>query len=164
MTKLYELKGELLQIENMISDDEFSIDDAKDTLEALQMEFNEKAVNVVKVIENFKPSIDMVDQQIKKLQAKKKALQSKEDSLREYLRSNMEESGINKIECPFFSITLKKPAPAVQIDDENALPDEYITVKTTTAPDKKAILAALKDGEEISGASLKTAKPALQIK
>ena len=164
MTRLYELTGELLEIENMISEEDITADQAKDTLEALEMEFNEKAINTVKVIENFKPSIDVIDQQIKKLQAKKKALQNKQESLREYLRSNMEACEITKIECPFFSITLKKPSQAVQIDNENALPDEFVTVKTTTAPDKKAILAALKKGEQVEGASLKTAKPALQIK
>ena len=38
--------------------------------------------------------------------------------------------------------------------DESLCPEEYITTKVTTAPDKKAITAALKAGQEIPGCKL----------
>jgi hypothetical protein len=54
---------------------------------------------------------------------------------------------------PHHNLTSRK-SQAVAIDDENALPTEWLTVKTTTAPDKAAIKAALKLGHTIPGASL----------
>lgn len=164
MSKLYELSGELIELENAIGSNEISIEDARDTIEALSMQFDQKAVNVVKAIENFKPDIDAIDQQISRLQARKKSYTNKMDSLRDYLRENMQRLDIKKIECPFFSITLKSPSPAVHIVDESKIPDEYMNIKTVITPNKKAILSALKDGAEIDGAEIKKSKPALQIK
>ena len=43
---------------------------------------------------------------------------------------------------------------AVVIDDEEALDAEWLTVKTTTQPDKAAIKEALKAGRQIPGAQL----------
>ena len=164
MSKLYELTGEIKSIESLVESDELSIDDAKDTIQALEMEFKEKAIAITQFIENINPDISALDEHIKKLTAKEKALQNKQESLREYLRENMMTNEISKIECPFFSILLKSPAAAVDITDSDALPDEYVAVKTTVSPDKKAILKALKDGIDVPGAQLKQAKPALQIK
>ena len=45
---------------------------------------------------------------------------------------------------------------AVEIADEAALPPEWLTVKTTTQPDKTAIKAAIKAGQQIPGAQLLT--------
>ena len=43
---------------------------------------------------------------------------------------------------------------AVEIDDEQALAPEWLTVKTTTQPDKAAIKQALKAGHQIPGVQL----------
>ena len=43
---------------------------------------------------------------------------------------------------------------AVEIDDEQALAPEWLTVKTTSQPDKAAIKQALKAGQQIPGAQL----------
>ena len=43
---------------------------------------------------------------------------------------------------------------AVEIDDEEALATEWLTVKTTSQPDKAAIKEALKAGQQIPGAQL----------
>ena len=43
MSKLYELSGELIELENAIGSNEISIEDARDTIEALSMQFDQKA-------------------------------------------------------------------------------------------------------------------------
>jgi hypothetical protein len=47
-----------------------------------------------------------------------------------------------------------RKSQAVEIDDEDALPPEWLTVKTTSQPDKTAIKEALKAGHLIPGAQL----------
>ena len=47
-----------------------------------------------------------------------------------------------------------RKSQAVVIDDEQALEPEWLTVKTTSQPDKAAIKEALKAGQQIPGAQL----------
>ena len=76
---------------------------------------------------------------------------------------NMEKSGIEKIECPLFKITRVKGKPVVVIDNEDNLPDEYVTTKVMVSPDKRKILADLKEGKNIEGASIGTGKESIKI-
>ena len=76
----------------------------------------------------------------------------------------MDVGGIQKIECPLFTITLKKPAPMVVIDDESALPEKYIRTVVTKSPFKDDIMKALKAGKDVPGAHLGETQPGLMIK
>ena len=164
MSKLYELSGQLKELDRLVSENEVPLDQVKDTVDLITGEFEEKAVNIVKVVKNQQPQIDAIDVEIKRLQQMKKNITSKAENLKDYLRENMEANGINKIECPLFTILCKKPNDAVMVTNADLIPDEYTTVKTTIAPDKRAILTALKDGEDIPGVELSKAKSPLQIK
>lgn len=164
MTKLYELTGSIKDIENLITDGDISREDAYDTIHAINMEFDQKAEGIVKVLANYTPDIEAIDSEIRRLTDRKKTMKAKEEWLKDYLRDNMQAADKKKIETELFTITLRAPSKSVQIDNEDAIPDEFVAVKTVTSPDKKAILAALKDGQEIAGASIKESKPALQIK
>ena len=164
MSKLYELSGQLKELDRLVSENEVPLDQVKDTVDLITGEFEEKAVNIVKVVKNQQPQIDAIDVEIKRLQQMKKNITSKAENLKDYLRENMEANGINKIECPLFTILCKKPNDAVMVTNADLIPDEYTTVKTTIAPDKKAILTALKNGEDIPGVELSKAKSPLQIK
>ena len=164
MPKLYELTGQLKELERLVSENEAPLSEVEDTIKLIEGDFEEKAINLVKVIRNKEPDISIIDEEIKRLQQMKKNINVKAENLKEYLRHNMEANGINKIECPIFSITLKRAAELVKIIDDKLIPDEYVTIKTTCHPDKARILKALKNGEQIKGAELSSAKPALQIK
>jgi hypothetical protein len=54
---------------------------------------------------------------------------------------------------PHHELTSRK-SQAVEIDDEEALPPEWLAHKTTSQPDKAAIKEALKAGHSIPGAQL----------
>ncbi len=58
-----------------------------------------------------------------------------------------------RFQFPDHTLTSRK-SQAVAITDEAALPSEWLTVKTTTQPDKAAIKEALKNGHLIPGAHL----------
>ena len=58
-----------------------------------------------------------------------------------------------RFQFPDHLLTSRK-SQAVAITDEAALPSEWLTVKTTTQPDKAAIKEALKAGHLIPGAHL----------
>ena len=162
---LYEISKQYNEIQTLAdSDDESMILAVKDTLEAIGGEFEEKAKAVVSVALNITSDIEAIDAQIKRLQEKKKTIQSKDEWLRNYLKQNMQATGINKITCPLFSITLSAPASVVAIDDESALPDDYVKVKTDVSPDKVKIARDLKAGISVPGASLVDGERRLTIR
>ena len=163
MSKLYELTGQLKELENMEGDEDFAIA-IRDTMEAIEGEFNDKALAVSRVALNFDSDIEALDVEIKRLQDRKKTIKNRHDQLIEYLRYNMEAAEIQKVSCPLFTITLAKGRDVAIIDDEDKLPDDLMRVKTSVEPDKVAILEALKNGKEVPGAHIEKSKSSIRIK
>lgn len=163
MTALREISGQYLSLLDLANNDEIPIEAITDTLQGIEGEFKEKAVKVVEVINSIESDVSQIDAEIERLRARKKVITNRNQSIREYLMTNMEACEISKISCPLFTITLAKGRDVVVIDNEDELPDEYITVKTSTAPDKTAILAALKEGN-VAGAHIEKSRPSLRIK
>ena len=164
MTTLYKLTGQQLELKALVDSDELPANALEDTFQALEGEFNEKAVSVVHVIHNMDSDINAVDVEIKRLTAMKTAMKNKKDNIREYLRSNIEASEITKIECPLFKISLAKGRDVAIIEDEEKLPDDLIDVSVVTKPNKAEILKLLKAGEEVPGARIEKSKTSLRIK
>lgn len=160
--KLYELTGSIKDLEAMVENGEVPADQVKDTLALLEGDFNEKAANIVKVFKNT--NTDAIDGEIKRLQAMKKAITNKKESLKDYLRENMEALGISKIESEAITVLCKKPSAKAVIENINDLPDEFVSIETVVKADSKAVLKALKDGEDVQGASLAYSKSPIEIK
>jgi hypothetical protein len=164
--KLYEITEQYAEVQKLLDqDDSESMAEAvSETMGLIEADFEEKAQNIVALAFNVESDISGIDEQIKRLQDRKKAIQNKAESLREYLRYNMDRSGIDKISCPLFTITLSKASKQVEVTDEQALPDDFVRVKTTVSPDKVSIAKALKEGADVPGAVLVDGKRRLTIK
>jgi DNA mismatch repair ATPase MutS len=135
-----------------------------DTMSAIEGEFNEKAVGVSNFINLLDSDVKAIDDEIARLNARKKAIKNKSDNFRNYLLFNMQKSGINKIECPYFTISTVKGRESVIVDDVDQLPDDCVTTKLTVTPDKKAIKDQIKSGNEINGARIERGNDTLRIK
>jgi hypothetical protein len=146
MAKLYEITSEIKEIESLDFDDET----IADTLAAVQGEFKTKATAVLMVIGNYQADVDSIDAQIERLKLRKKTMENQRERLRDYLLTNMEASGITKIECPYFTASIRKGSESVQILNEENIPDDYMTTKVSISPDKKAIADAIKAGSEVA--------------
>tara|TARA_R110000851_G_scaffold326628_1_gene495492 strand:- start:54 stop:533 length:480 start_codon:yes stop_codon:yes gene_type:complete len=133
-------------------------------LDSIEDSFDDKANNIVKLVSSLSVDVDGIDKELKRLQAMKKTITNNQDRLKEYLRYNMEVTGISKIKHSLFSITLGKPTVTAEIVDIDFLPDSFVSTDVVIKADKKAILKALKDGEDIPGAVLSTGKSRLLIK
>lgn len=64
MTKLYELTGNMKELENLDLDSETM----SDTLEAIQGEFKDKAIAILSFTENMNSDIDALSNEIKLLE------------------------------------------------------------------------------------------------
>lgn len=166
MAHLYEITEQARQLAEIAAEsDEDMAQAIADTWEAIEGEFEEKAIGLIHVTHAIRSDTDQIDAEIKRLQARKKTFQNKVESLKSYLRTNMAASGISKIECPLFSITLGKPRAIVVVDDEEKVPAEYLKIETTMSPMKKEILEALKkDPDAVPGCSLGESNPTLLIR
>jgi len=138
--------------------------DIADTMEAIDGDFEKKALSLYHVSNEVELDIETVNSEIKRLQSRMKVMTNNRDRMREYLRFNMEESGITKIECPLFTITLAKGKDMVQIQDEDKLPTDYLDISVTSRPMKKEMLSDMKEGKEIPGAIMVKSKSSLRIK
>lgn len=164
MTALYEIKNNLLELSNIDADSEDMREAIKNTLEGVEGEFNDKAVSVVHYIKNLDADAEAIDTEIKRLSARKKAISAKQDAIKEYLRFNMDATGIKKIECPLFTISSVAGREIVSIDEEALIPDEFIEIKSVIQPKKADILKALKSGNEVPGASITRSQNTIRIK
>ncbi len=138
--------------------------DIGDTFEAIEGEFNDKAISVIHVINNMGGNVTALENEIDRLSKRLKSIKSSQEGMKEYLRFNMEATGINKISCHLFTISIKQGRDIVQIDDDSLIPTDYLNIKTSSTPMKREILADLKTGKEIAGASMVKSKSSISIK
>ena len=162
MTNLYEMTSQMIGLKRLIDDGEMDEQALADTLDGLEGDLKVKAENLLGYVANVGSDVDAIDAEIKRLTGRKKVMVNNQNRLREYLRYNMDVGGIDKIECPLFTITLRKATQVVSVGDIEQLPDEYI--RTTVAPDKVAIKAALKAGIDVPGCEFQEGKRGLMIK
>ena len=162
--KLYELTQQLKELATLAETDENMAEAVENTMEALEGDFNDKAISLITVVNNINSDVTAIQDEIDRLTSRKKTMTNRQDSMREYLRINMEASEISKITCPLFSITLAKGRDMVQIDDVEKIPTDYLNIKTSVTPMKREILADLKSGTEIPGTILIKSKSSIRIK
>lgn len=164
MSKLREISEQYRELVAIAESDEHSMELVRDTMEAIGGEFDQKAQAVVTIALNMDDDCAAIDAEIARLEKRRKVITNRADSLRDYLRINMEATGISKISCPLFSITLVAGRESVVVDDQDKLPDDLLRVKTELAPDKTAIAAKLKAGEDVPGAHLERGQSSIRIK
>ena len=164
MTTLYELSAQYLALAEMADDPNLPPEVLANSLEGLGGLLETKAQALLQVTTGWEGDIGAIDNEIKRLQARKSVIQNRVDNLRAYLQFNMEQTGISKISCALFQITLPKGSPMVVVTNESLIPESFTNTTTIRKPVKSLILAALKDGEDVPGCLLGTSKASLRIK
>lgn len=165
MTALYEISKQYQELAALAeSGDEDLAIAVRDTMEGIEGEFQEKGKALAMVTLNMDGDLEAIQSQIDRLSERKRFLVNRKESLKEYLRTNMEAAGITKISHPLFTITLGKGKPIVIIDEESQIPDEYMNTKVTSTPAKTEIAKAIKEGKEVPGAHSEIGKSSISIK
>ncbi len=162
---LYVLADDYLQAAERLSDLDLDEQTIADTLEGLAGALEVKATNVACFIRNLEAAADAIKQAEAHMVARRKAMENRAARIKEYLLSNMERTGISKIECPQFKIAIRENPPSVVIDMLTAIPEDYMRTPEPppAAPDKALIAKAIKDGFTVPGAHLTRTK-SLSIK
>ena len=106
--KFYELTKENIQLKEMLEKEELTQQDFEENNEMLLELVKEKAVDLILVNNSFNSDIESIDNYIKLLQSKKKSIVNKQTSFNEYIKFNMEQLGIDKIETYLGKIQIKE--------------------------------------------------------
>jgi chromatin segregation and condensation protein Rec8/ScpA/Scc1 (kleisin family) len=162
---LYQIADQYLQDVAKLQDLDLDPQTVADTLESMGGDLEAKATNVAMFVRNLESLADQIKQAEASMAARRKAIETRADNVREYLLSNMLRTGISKIESPYFKIALRNNPPSVVVDDPSLIPAKYMrqAEPPAPAPDKKEIKAAIEFGENVPGARLVT-KQSVTIK
>ena len=153
---LYELSQDYRQALDTLTDPENDLpaEVIADTLESLQGTLEDKAVNVAKFFRNLEATAQAIKDAEQRMSQRRKAIESRVAALKTYLKDNMESCGITKIESPWFTLAIQKNPAAVEIMDEDTIPDDFVEIVTTRKIDKAGIKQAIEAGVEVPGAVL----------
>src|SRR6185503_9407396 len=161
---LYKLSEKYQFLLNELCDPETGVVDetALAKLNDIEDSIENKCINVTKLfksIEVMKKAIKLEKDRIAK---REKAFKKQIERLKSYLQFGMENSGVQKIQCPEFTIAIQNNPPSVGFTDAEEVPAEY-EKKLPRELDIQKILSDLKNGIAIPGAYL-VQKQSLRIK
>ena len=152
MSNIYELTQDFLTIQEMMEDPELDPQTLADTMEAVEGELEIKAENYAKVMKNLEGDVEALENEIRRLTSRKKAIEENIKRMKVALQGMMEVTGKTKFKTDLFSFGIQKNAPSVVIDVEDIydIPEDYLKYK---APEinKTAIKEAIQKGENLEG-------------
>ena len=159
MASMYELTADYMTVLAMASDGETPPDVIANTLDAIGEEIEIKAENSAIVMQEIKAEADKIDTEIKRLTARKKALETNADAIKDRIYNAMKTTNKKKFKTTLFSFSIGNNPPKLVIDDETKIPKKYLipqpakidnaTLKADLNAGKKCRYAHLEQGESL---------------
>ena len=159
MASMYELTADYMTVLAMASDGETPPDVIANTLDAIGEEIEIKAENSAIVMQEIKAEADKIDSEIKRLTARKKALETNADAIKDRIYNAMKTTNKKKFKTTLFSFSIGNNPPKLVIDDETKIPKKYLipqpakidnaTLKADLNAGKKCRYAHLEQGESL---------------
>ena len=173
MLKLYEIANEYRRLADQLEAADTPEEMRQtiiDTLESLDGDFEDKAEGIVALIAENNATIGAIEDEIDRLRAKVYRFYNQNDSLKRYLKAEMDFTGKRKLKAGIWNITIAKnggKAPIVwktEPDelDLGSLPEKY--VNRTETINTAAVRETLEAGFFLSFAELGERGESLRIK
>lgn len=171
--RLYDIAADFRRLSDLLEDESTPKEMRQtiiDTLESLDGDFEDKAEGIAALIAENNATINAIGDEIDRLRAKADRLENQNDSLKRYLKMEMDFTGKRKLNAGIWKITIAKnggKAPLVwKIDpdelDLGSLPEKY--VKRTESINTAAVRETLEAGGFLSFAELGERGESLRIK
>lgn len=123
----------------------------KELFDNLQLTMEDKFDNCQRYCLTLDGEAEILDKEIKRLQAKKQAINNKKDRLINMMRNAMTTAGISKMKTSLYSFSIRESESLEVLDIDN-IPREFLRIKKEA--DKKAIKDYLKTGGTIDGCQI----------
>lgn len=162
---LYEIAKQFHELELLADTDDLPPEVIRDTLEGLTGTLEAKATNVAKFTLGLEAEAAMIEDAARQMLERAARRKTRAENIRNYLLFNLQACGVSEVTCPEFTMRVRKNPEAVEIDDPDQVPSEFMVQPDPPAPrpDKNAIKAALKAGETVRGCWLRSGER-LEIK
>ena len=133
----------------LMENEEISQEDKEKIESELNMLLQKKSKTVIRYAKNIDLTISAMKKKEKRIADNRKALENKLDRFKEYLKECMEKNGISKIETELGTLSIIKNPTSIEVINQDAIPDEYLRVKTQIEVDKTKIKKTLKETGEV---------------
>ena len=147
MSSLYEVTGNILTLQELLESPLDDEDILKDTLEAVQGEYEAKIEAYCKVIKNIEADMEALKTEAKRLTDKRKVLENNVDRLKKAMFDSMKATNTPKVSSGVFTVSIQRNGGKlpVIVDVETAdLPHDCIKVQMS--PDLEAIAKLIDSG------------------
>ena len=145
---LYEISGEMLRLAD-IEDKELDVE--RELMEMGTL-FADKARNIVHLIKNLEGEGNAINDEVRRLQDKSRAIDNRVSQIKAYLCSEMIRTGQDSIKAGIFKIRLQNSPQSLIVKDVDVIPQEFKEEIHDWKVDKMGILRHLREtGEVIDG-------------
>lgn len=159
---LYQLTGARLALQSRLEALNFDEQTIADTLEGESTELQAKLEDYGFVIRNMDAFTEAMLAEEVRMTTRRIAHEKRTAAIKDWLLQNMIACQISKIDCPAFTLSVHANPASVEVIDAAQIPPEYMRTPEpkppVPAPDKRAILEALKAGNSVSGCVIKQTK------
>lgn len=151
---LFEMSNTAKQLYELLESGDIDESILLDTMESIGA--SAKLEDYVHVCKSFEAEIAMYDTEIKRLQENKRILQNRIEYMKDKMVEYMQATGQKTANAGTFKLTMRENK-SCEIENIDLIPLQFMReIPAKYEPDKNAIKKALKDGEQVSGATLKT--------
>ncbi len=162
---LYELAEQFQALQDMAYDPEVDEQTLKDTMEGLWGEIEDKADGYAKIIFGINADIEKLQEEERRLKARRQSLENRAKWLKDNLESNMREMGKTKFKTALFSFNIQKNGglePLVITGLIDDIPGKYL-IPQPPKPDAEKIRALLAE-KQVDWAHLEPRGESLRIR
>lgn len=150
IAKQYQVLADITDI-NYETGEILDSDTYSELLKEIDDSRDDKLTNIEYIKREIEAENELIANEIKRLQGRKKANDTKVERL-ESLQLML--VGEDKIKTPLYTFSTRK-SESVDIQDESLLEKRFLTIVETIKPIKEAIKKAIKNGEVVQGATIK---------
>lgn len=156
MSSLFDISQRYVNILELCENPEITPEMLEESLQSMEGELNDKLENIVAFIRSLEGDVAVIDNEVARLQARKKTINNKISSLKAYMEDCLRMLDLKRVKTSLNTISIQNNPPSVNIVNEDLIPNEFKSVEQVVKIDKKAILKAIKENKEIEGAEIKT--------
>jgi hypothetical protein len=155
-TSLYQIEQTYLNlVESLIENGGELTPELETELSINKEQLQNKGVCYGFIVKELEGNVDLIDLEIKRLQALKKPLVNSIDRLKNNLSQAMQMFDVTELKTPLLKINFRK-SESVEIEDIALLDADFVKTTITKAADKIAIKEAIKAEIPVRGAVLIT--------
>jgi len=151
MATLYELTSNYRKLQLLA--DETDPEVFNDTMASIDDAIQDKAIGYAKVINSMAADVADISEEIKRLQARKNAVENNINRLKANLIDAFHTADINQVKDSLFTIKIRHNPASVHMIDDKEVPVDYYQPQPMKLS-KTLIKKALKNGKEVPGAEL----------